>query len=235
MDGILKHITWLLVVSVSASLLPMAAALRARVPLRTDPAGQVGLAWLVLGGCSVLQTVSAPFGARVMFWETALTIVLLPLVLLPPFLTWIGERAKRLQPALFACTVGAGALGLAAIGPGRPFQIVAHPLMSALMAIVVLLAMRAQAVRHAALEWDADPLRRGWPWISGGHLVYFLSSVLWFPLMETLVPRDWNAVVSVNRAMMLLHATTMVAIAHGIARHGVHAAATARAPMATAA
>lgn len=229
-----NSLAWPVLLSVTGSLLPVASAIRARVSLLREPAGQVGAAWLVFACCTVLQM--AFFRMRhpaLVFWVTAITILLFPLLLGPPMLTWAGPRAKRLQPALFGATVALGALGLATIGPGRQFQVIAHPTMSVVMTVLVLLAMRAQAEHHAALEWGAEPLRAGWTWIGGGHLVYFLSSVLWFPLMETLVPRDWRLVVDVNMALLLLHTAAMVAIAFGIALVGARDRGRREAPVVT--
>lgn len=220
------------VVSFTGSLLPVIAALRARVPLLRDPAGQVATAWLVFAGCTALQVALKGHLAAI-FWATAITILLFPLLLGPPLLTWAGPRAKRLQPVLFGATLALGALGLATIGPGRTFQVIAHPAMSVVMSALVLLAMREQAERHAAMDWDAEPLRAAWPWIGGGHLVYFISSVFWFPLMETLVPRDWRSVVDVSATLKLLHAAAMVAIAYGVVLSGARSSTRREAPAVT--
>jgi hypothetical protein len=140
--------------------------------------------------------------------------VLLPLLLVPALLTWIGPRAKRWQTAILGVTLAAAVATLLTLGSGREFSIIYKtPMHLGLLALTT--AMLASQGRRAS-DPRSDSAEPGWLWIGGGHVVYLFATVIGRPLAEVLVPRSWSAVVDVHMALMLVYSATMVAIAWGI-------------------
>ena len=222
-------ITWPGAVAIAGGLLPALAAVRARVSLTRDPAGHSALGWLAMAGCSALYPVSRSLGlgGSFRFALTALTIIAMPLVLAPPVLTWAGPAAKRWQRHILGGWMASSGATLALLEPGRHFQVIAHPAMCVLMSVLLLLALRTQMERHGAEHGVTEPLRTGWLWLIGGHLAYFLSSIFWFPMLETLALRGMQLAADAMTGQILLQAGAMTAIAHGVVRSGAATRATA--------
>ena len=229
MSRLLQLLTWNLVAAFVGGILPALAAVRWRVSLTRDPAGRSALGWLVMAGCTALGPVSRAIGGvKLVFVVTALTIVVMPLVLAPPVLTWAGPRVKRWQPLILGGFVAVLGGTLALLGPGRKFQVVAHPTMCAAMTLLLLLALRTQMERHGAEHGVTEPLRTGWLWLIGGHLAYFLSSIFWFPMLETLALRGMQLAADAHLGLLLMHFGAMAAIAYGVVLSSAAASATAR-------
>jgi hypothetical protein len=231
MLGSIESINWPGLVSLVGGTLPALAAARARVSLTRDATGQSALGWLVMTGCTALAfTAPSIGGLSFRFLVTAVTIILMPLVLAPPVLRWAGPRARRGQPLILAGVLLAGGAALARLGPGRHFQVVAHPAMCVLMTVLLLVALRTQMERHGAEHGASDPMRAAWLWLIGGHLAYFLSSIFWFPLLETLALRGMQLAADAHVGLLLLHVGAMTAIARGVTLSGGAPRLVARAP-----
>jgi hypothetical protein len=234
---------WPKLLAAAAELLPLAAAWRANRLRTGDPAGQVGITWAIMVLTYPLSLLGLALGELALVtWTTAFAGIALPLLLVPPLLTWIGPAAKRWQPLVLAAfallTVGS----LVVFGAGREFTLMSRTTAHTGLALLVLLMMAAQ-FRRAANPQSAA-VEPGWAWIAGGHLLYFLATVTGRSLLEALVARNRSAVGVASAALFVAYAIAMVAIAWGIrvgarARagpgvpDGAHVAGSARDPLPT--
>ena len=206
---------WKPLLTFGAEWLPLLAAWRAGRLRAGDPAGQIGLAWAFMNVCTVIQATGVLTHQRsIQIWGGVLAGVTLPLLLTPPLLTWIGPEAKRRQPLVLAAfavlTVGA----LLAFGPGREFTLLSRTGAHVGLAALVLVMMAAQFRRSANPQIAAT--EPGWPWIAGGHLAYFLATLVGRALLEALVARSWAEVRVGTAALFVTYALAMLAIAWGI-------------------
>jgi hypothetical protein len=187
----------------------------ARRPVWSDPAGRVGLAWGVQFLCSLLQLYGV-LSRQLVYTRVGLTLasVLLPVMLAPPLLRWIGPAAQRWQWAILGVTVGAALVVLGAFGQGREYTLFyTTPLYFGLLVLSVSFLI-AQARR--AGDPQADTAVPGWLWIGGGHLVYFVTFVVGRPLIEVLVSLGWSEAVGAHMGTMLVYSGAMAAVAWGI-------------------
>ncbi|AHG89103.1 hypothetical protein J421_1566 [Gemmatirosa kalamazoonensis] len=195
-----------------AAFAPPAAAGWARRSFLGDPAGQVATCWLVTALVGL-----ANFVAYFYHWLPRsfplfpFAFGVMPLLLAPPLLTWIGRDAARWRWAFVAAWLAITAALLAALGTGREFVVVMDPLMSALLAALSLWALAAQ-VRRA----PASIARHDWFWILVGQVTYFATNMIRVPLVETLVARHWAAAIAVSNGIMLLYCVSYVVIARGM-------------------
>jgi hypothetical protein len=235
---------WPKLLAAAAELMPLAAAWRANRLRASDPAGQVGITWAIMVLTYPLSLLGLATGVIALAtWTTAFAGIALPLLLVPPLLTWIGPAAKRRQPWVLAAfavlTVGT----LVVYGTGREFTLMSRTTAHTGLALLVLLMMAAQFRRDANAQ--ASAIEPGWAWIAGGHLLYFLATLTGRSLLEALVARSRSAVGVASAALFVAYALAMVAIAWGIrvsAREpadpgvpgGSRAAGPARAPLPTA-
>jgi hypothetical protein len=206
---------WKTLLILGAESLPLLAAWRAGRLRAGDPAGQIGLTWAFMNVCTVIQGAGVLAGQRsVMLWGGVLAGVALPLLLAAPLLTWIGPAAKRRQPLVLAAfavlTVGA----LVGFGPGREFTLLSRTTAHAALAALVLVMMAAQFRRSANPQAAAS--EPGWAWIAGGHLAYFLATLVGRPVLEALVGRSRADVGVASAALFVTYALAMLAIAWGI-------------------
>jgi hypothetical protein len=208
-------------VMIVGEALPWLAARRAGRLRAGDPAGQVAIAWAVMDVCNLVQGAAYLAGRlEAITYATTFAGIALPLLLTPPLLTWIGPAAKRWQPAVLA---GFAALTLGmvlAFGPGRESFLLsrttAHTALAGLVLLMMATQFRRAADPHAA---GAEP---GWAWIAGGHLAYFLATLLGRAVIEALIARSYTVAAGATMALLLFYALTMVAISWGIlvsARH----------------
>jgi hypothetical protein len=208
-------VLWQLLLVVGSEFLPLVAAWRTGRLRAGDPAGQVGLAWAFMNVCTVIQAVGFVTGHRpVTEWGLVLAGVSLPLLLTPPLLTWIGPAAKRWQPAVLAAFAALTVGALAVFGPGREYSLLsrttAHAGLSALVLLMMATHLRRSANAQAAA---AEP---GWAWIAGGHLAYFLATLIGRALVEALIA--WSRMASrfTSDALLILYAASMIAMGWGI-------------------
>jgi hypothetical protein len=207
---------WKVLLTFGAEFLPLLAAWRAGRLRAGDPAGQVGLTWAFMNVCTVIQAVGFVTGhSAVTQWGLVLAGIALPLLLVPPLLTWIGPEAKRRQPAVLAA-FALPLLGvLAAFGPGREFTLLSRTVAHAALAALILL-MLATNYRRSANPQAADA-ERGWAWIAGGHLAYCHATLTGRARVEALIARGLTgAARQANAALFVIYAVSMVAIAWGI-------------------
>ena len=235
---------WPKLLAAAAELMPLAAAWRANRLRTSDPAGQVGITWAIMVLTYPLSLLGLATGViPLVTWTTAFAGIALPLLLVPPLLTWIGPAAKRRQPLVLAAfavlTIGT----LVVYGTGREFTLMSRTTAHTGLALLVLLMMATQFRRAANAQ--ASAIEPGWAWIAGGHLLYFLATLTGRSLLEALVARSRSAVGVASAGLFVAYALAMVAIAWGIwvsAREpadpgvagGSRAADRARAPLRTA-
>jgi hypothetical protein len=190
---------------------PPLAALYARRSLR-EPAGQVAVCWFamaVIGAGSFVRYHYPP--ALAGFPIVLVAYGLLPMLLLPPTLAWIGHGAPRWRwlavGVWMVCVAGL----VAALGTKRAFAAVASPLSGALMCAAsgLSLASRVRAAPAAVRAHD-------WFWVLTGHVLYFTAGLVRMPLQEALVERHWAAVVAVNDGILLLFCVSYLLIARGL-------------------
>jgi hypothetical protein len=163
---------WPVMLGAASYAFPALAALGTRRSLLRDPAGQVAGTWLVVGALNTLglgQVLGlVPRGVRV----GTILIVVTPLLLVAPLLTWLGVDARRRRLAQLGI-LGAAALGMASIADDRAFRLVAGPVM-ALAMVVLAAAALARTVRHG-LGAPAHPERAP---ILGALVTHFVTSML---------------------------------------------------------
>lgn len=209
-------------VGLVSMFVPAVAAAVVRRPWR-DPAARVAAAWFVVGSGSVLA-LGQLVGAVPRSWPVSTGMVgLMPLLLLPPLLEWLHPAAAR-RPARTALAVAlvvaiAWGGGVAALGTGRPFRLVAHPVMSLALAATAVAALAATVRRDARAGAD------GRLWILGALTTYFLVAVLLKPLLETLLRASPASLFDVHLGIQLVDAGCYLAIARGVA-HRPHPAGT---------
>lgn len=209
-----------------ASLAPALAAWRAGRLSRRDPVGQMAIAWAAMTGMSIVQLGSFLLRQFAVTRTMGLvSVVLLALLLVPPFLTWIGPPAKRWQPALFALFVLGTGGALLVLGHDRRFNLFIYPALYTPLAILALAMLAAQARR--AGDAGAGRAEPGWLWIGGGHLAYFLVSIVGVPLIEAVLPRGLDAATDVHFARLLIYSAMMFVIAAGVWRSRSHASGAA--------
>ena len=219
---------WPVLLGASATLFPVAAALATRRPLRGDPGGRLALAWGVIGALNLLP-LGQLLGAVPRGWPVlSATVVVVPFLLVPPLLAWLGGAAGRPRLLVLAAIAAAFALTAAAVGTGREFRLVAHPLMSLAVAAVAAVVL-CDAVRRGGGAADDG---RGW--MAGGVASYFLLGAAWRPLAETLLRSRPAAMVDVHMGIQLAFAGCLTAIAWGVAHPRPARAATPPVPHAAA-
>jgi hypothetical protein len=208
-------LTWKFFMVAGAEFLPLLAAWRAGRLRRGDPAGQTGLTWAFMNVCTFAQAAGLLTGYReVTVWWAAVAGVSLPLLLVPPLLTWIGAEAKRRQPLALAVFAALTIVPLVAFGPGREFTLLSRTTAHTALAALVLLMMASQFRRSANPQ--AAAAEPGWAWIAGGHLAYFLATIVGRALMEAVVARSWAELDVAASALFVTYALAMVAIGWGI-------------------
>jgi hypothetical protein len=208
-------VSWPQLVDIATTVLPFLGAWAAGRLSWRDPAGQVGLAWGALFALSMMQL--GGMLTREMAFVRAGSVaatLLIPLLLAPPLLTWAGHAVARWRTPLLAlfAIVGVGALLL--LGPSRQFTLFFHTPSQLVLAVLSLGMLVAQA-RRAADPRDTG-VEPGWLWIGGGHLIYFLATVVGRPLIEFLVPQGRDATRDAIMGLMLIYSATMVAVAWGL-------------------
>ena len=209
--------TWKFFLVAGAEFLPLAAAWRAGRLRPGDPAGQIGFAWAFMNVCTFIQALGVLLERRdVREWGLVLAGISLPLLLVPPLLTWIGPAAKRRQPWVLGAFALLGVGALAVFGTGREFTLLSRTTAHTGLAALVLLMMATQFRRSA--DPQAATAEPGWAWIAGGLLAYFLATLVGRALSEALIGRSVVAATTTNRALLVTYAVSMVAIAGGIWR-----------------
>jgi hypothetical protein len=208
-------LSWPVLVGVAVSALPTLAAWRAGRLDRHDPIGQVGLVWGLMFLTSLSQYALVAAGLRsVALAMPILVVIVLPVLIVSPLLTWIGPRAAaRRVPVLAGLAVWS--LGVVvALGTGREARLFLRCTSYTTVAILAAWAMAAQSRRSAQ---GSDPgAEGGGPWLGAGHMLYFLTGAVGNALIEALVSRSWDALLQVYRAQHLTYGIAMVSIAWGI-------------------
>jgi hypothetical protein len=205
---------WKVLLTFGTEFLPLLAAWRAGRLRAGDPAGQVGLAWAFMNVCTLVQAIG--FLTRqgaVTQWGLVLAGIALPVLLVPPLLTWIGPAAKRRQAAVLAAFVLPLVGVLVAFGPGREFTLLSRTVAHTALAGLILLMLATNYRRAANPQAVTEP---GWAWIAGGHLAYFLATLVGRALIEALLARSVTAARPANTMLFLVYAASMFAIAFGI-------------------
>lgn len=211
--------TWPVLLGTAVSALPTIVAWRAGRLHPRDPVGQVAIAWGVVSLSGLAQyavyaadrrlAVALLIPISAMFNNTVL-----PLLLTPPLLTWIGPRAKRFQPLVLAAILLGSLAVLFTLGIGREARLLLRNISMTALAALSTWAMTAQARRAAAAF---DPVfEPGGAWIGAGQLLYFLATLVGRSLGEALVARSWGALIQVTQALHLIYGVSMVAISWGI-------------------
>ncbi len=210
------RVLWPQYLVIAATALPLVGAAAARRLSWRDPVGQVGLAWGALFALSLVQLVGV-LSARPAYlaWGRAAVAILTPLLLVPPLLTWIGPKATRWRTPLLMLLALTGIGALLVVGPrGRGLTLVYRTPTALLLAALALGMLVAQARRAA--DPQGAPAEPGWVWIGGGHLVYFLATVVGRAFVEFLflvVGRSGTR--DANMGLLLVYSATMLAIAWG--------------------
>ncbi|MGZ8378584.1 MAG: hypothetical protein ACXW61_11370 [Gemmatirosa sp.] len=217
-------VSWPQLVDIATTVLPFLGAWAAGRLSWRDPVGLVGITWGVLFVNSLVQLGAVLTGERVLLRAASIaSMLLLPLLLTPALLTWIGPAAARWQRPLAAtfAIVGIGALvafgGIDLVlvpGLSRRFTLFYHTPSHLALALLALGMLVAQA-RRAADPRDTG-VEPGWLWIGGGHLIYFLATVVGRPLIEFLVPQGRDPTRDAIMGLMLIYSTTMLAITWGL-------------------
>jgi hypothetical protein len=198
-----------------ATALPFAAAWAARRLSWGDAAGRVGIAWGVLFLCAALQV--GALASR----DLALVRVgggayqlLVPLLLTPALLAWIGGPLQRHTAAVTGALTLWAAGALLVLGLSRSLTLVVGTPLHLVLLVLSVLLLGAQGRRASdPLSSEAEP---GWVWVGGGHVVYFFTYTVGRPLVELLVPRGLAATVDVHMTMLLVYTAALTAIAWGI-------------------
>ena len=207
--------TWRFLLIAGAEFLPLAAAWRAGRLRMVDPVGQIGVTWAFMNVCTFIQALGVVMERRaIREWGLALAGISLPLLLVPPLLTWIGPAAKRRQPWVLAAFASLSVGSLLAFGTGREFTLLSRTTAHAGLALLVLLMMATQFRRSA--DPQAAAAEPGWAWIAGGLLAYFLATLVGRALAEALMARSVAAARSASAALSLAYVAAMVAITVGI-------------------
>ena len=209
------RISWPSYLVTVATGFPLLGAWRARRLTWRDPVGQVGLVWGALFVLSVAQMAFALAG-RLSYikWGSAAAALLAPLLLVP-LLTWMGPRATRWRTPLLVLFTVAGIGAMLAFGPGRQLAALYFTSTQLVLAILALGTLVAQAGRAA--DPQGVPPEPGWVWIGGGHLVYFLATVISRPLIEFLIPRLGRAPArDVSMGLLLVYSVALTGIAWGL-------------------
>jgi hypothetical protein len=206
--------TWTVMAGVALSALPTLAVWSVGRLDRRDPIGQVGIAWGLMFCASITQLVLMTFDRRrEALALTPAVLVALPLLIVPPLLTWIGPRAARWRLPVQAAFATWSLLVYLALGTGREGRLALRCTAYASVAVLAAWAMAAQT-RRASQGEDAGT-ESGGPWIGAGHVLYFLTSAVGNALIEALVSR-WPLLIQAYRAQHLLYGVAMCAIAWGI-------------------
>lgn len=205
-------------VSIACFMLPALAAWRVRCPLLRDPAGQIAAVWLFFVPYRLLSRALTRLDYDTAnLWLGAAGVLLLPLLLAPPLLTWAGPRAKRRQPLVLGAIVLACMVGLAVLGgPGRRFVALASPVEIMVVAALATVALMGR-LRHHVASGDPTPVRRTpWVWVCGGLIAYAIASVTQRPLIEVLMTMSWDAMLRAYHGFMLAVGAAMLPIAYGV-------------------
>lgn len=190
---------------------PTAAALWARRSLR-EPAGQIAVNWLLMALLGSVGFVRAYFLPTIPKPPThTLVLGLLPLLLLPPTLTWAGRSAKRWQWPLMAAWAVCAVVLVAVLPDQRELATIGDPIMTALMAATTTAALASQVGNAPSAVG-----RRDWLWILTGHLLYFVAGMFRMPLMEVFVGQNGIATRAVNDGVMVLYSGAYLVIARGM-------------------
>lgn len=205
-------------VSIACFALPALAAWRVRCPLLRDPAGQIAAVWLFFVPYRLLSRALNQLDYDTAnHWLGATGVLLLPLMLAPPLLTWAGPRAKRRQPLVLGAIVLAVVVALALLGgPERRFIAVASPVETMVVAVLATAALMGR-LRHHVASGDPTPVRRTpWVWICGGLLAYSIATVTQRPLTEVLMTMSWDVMLRTYYGFLLAVGAAMLPIAYGV-------------------
>ncbi|GLC23506.1 hypothetical protein [Roseisolibacter agri] len=208
------RISWPSYLVTVATGLPLLGAWSARRLTWRDPVGQVGLVWGAQFLLSVAQMAFALTGhIPYVKWGSAAAALLAPLLLVP-LLTWMGPRATRWRTPLLALFAVAGIVAMFALGPGRQLTLLYLTSTQLVLAILALGMLVAQAGR--AGDPQGVPPEPGWVWIGGGHLVYFLATVVSRPLIEFLIPLlGREPARDVSMGLLLVYSVALAGISWG--------------------
>jgi len=208
------RISWPQYLVTVATGFPLVGAWTARRLAWRDPVGQVGLVWGALFVLSVAQMTAGIMGRFAYInWGSAAAALLAPLLLVP-LLTWMGPRATRWRTSLLVFFAVAGIAAMLALGPGRQLTLLYLTSTQLVLAILALGMLVAQARRAA--DPQGIPAEPGWLWIGGGHLVYFLATVVSRPLIEFLIPLlGREPARDVSMGLLLVYSAALAVIAWG--------------------
>ena len=209
------------------AFVPSIAAVWARRVSWRDPVGQVAIAWTVMAVVGALGPIRFYFGIGPALPIASLVFVLFPLLLLPPTMTWMGPRVARWRWWAMGAWCVVAAIALATLGSGRVLDTVAFPAMAAGMGALSGLAIASRV--HGGPERIS---RQGWFWILTAHVIYFVTDIFRWPLLESLVERHWEFLFDINNGVLWIYAAIYVMIARGIvlAREPAPSAQSASAP-----
>lgn len=210
------RVLWPQYLVIAATAFPLVGAHLARRLSWRDPVGQVGLTWGVLFALSLVQ-LAGVLSARLVYmrWGGAAAVLLAPLLIVTPLLTWIGPGALRWRTPLVAVFALTGMAALLAFGPGSRQLTLFYQTPAQLVLAALALGMLVAQARRAA-DPQGAPAEPGWLWIGGGHLVYYLATVIVRPLVEfLLVLAGMSGTRDAAMGLLLVYSATMVAIAWG--------------------
>ena len=209
-------VLWPQYLVIAATAFPLVGAWSARRLSWRDPVGQVGLAWGAVFAVNLVQLASMRSGRLAyVAWGTAVVGLLMPLLLAPPLLTWIGPGASRWRTPLRVLLVLTWIGAVLAVGTrGRGISLVYRTPTALLLAALAMGMLVAQARRAADPQGaSAEP---GWLWIGAGHLIYFLAFVIGRAVIEfafLVVGRSGTRDASMG--LLLVYTATLAAIAWG--------------------
>lgn len=206
---------WPLLLSATSFLFPALAAVYRRRSPRHDPAAQLAAALFVIfcvNGLTLAQVLGVvPRAVPMSAISNGLSIVLI----MWPVLTWLGVSPRgRLASQAAVATLWLS--GIALLGSGREFGLVAVPVKGVVMTTLCAAAL-ARCVRQSAATGAGDSRIT----ILGALVTYFLMNTLARPLLETLFASDYRAMVDAHMGGQLVYAGCMTAIAIGVARYPV--------------
>jgi hypothetical protein len=209
-------VAWPQYVDIATTVLPLLGAWGARRLSWRDPVGQVGLAWGAQFALSLVQLAGVLAGRLVYTrWGSAVAMLLLPLMLVPPLLTWMGPRAARWRAPLLTLFAIGGLGTLLTLRSGRQLTLFYQSPSHLVLALLALGMLVAQARR--ASDPQGPPAERGWLWVGGGHLVYFVATMVGRPLIEfVLLLLGRSATRDAAMGLLLLYSATMVTITWGL-------------------
>lgn len=210
------RVLWPQYLVIAATALPLVGAGVARRLSWRDPVGQVGLAWGALFAINLVQ-LGFMASARLTYvgWGSAVVGLLMPLLLAPPMLTWIGPVASRWRTPLRVLLVLTWIGAVLAVGTrGRGIALVYKTPTALLLAALAMGMLVAQARRAA--DPQGAPAEPGWLWIGAGHLIYFLALVIGRAVIEfAFLVVGRGAVRDASMGLLLVYTATLAGIAWG--------------------